>query len=484
MQALWSRVNRWLTWFHRWAGVALCLLFAIWFASGAVLHFVSFPSLSAADRHADSEPIDMVRLQTEPGTALAKVPAATDLRLVSVAGRPVYLAQGPEGAWTSIAGDTGEILPFATANTAATIAGRFSGAPIASTSGPLEYDQWIVHQHFDSFRPFYRVQVNDGEGTELYVSARTGEALQKTRFAQRAWNWSGAVMHWIYFTPLRRSWSAWNQVVWWISLAALLSSAVGTWLGIIRMTANRAAGRKGLSPFRGWMRWHHIIGLFASVIVITWMLSGWLSMDHGRLFSRPEPTRQQSMQVSGLSTAAIAQAAQLSSIRALAPATEITFNALAGHVLITAYDSTGGVRSLLPDFSPDQVLPQLSDSLLLSGLEQLWPDHVHPAAVGDAYDRVYRLAESAAEDTAVFEVRGQSLRLYMDRHSGRVLAIMDTSRRQYAWIYYALHTFQFPGLIEHPEIRSIVVLTLLALGFVSSLTGVVLSVKRVRREFA
>lgn len=484
MQALWSRVNRWLTWFHRWAGVALCLLFAIWFASGAVLHFVSFPSLSAADRHADSEPIDMVRLQTEPGAALAKVPAATDLRLVSVAGRPVYLAQGPEGAWTSIAGDTGEILPFATANTAATIAGRFSGAPIASTSGPLEYDQWIVHQHFDSFRPFYRVQVNDGEGTELYVSARTGEVLQKTRFAQRAWNWSGAVMHWIYFTPLRRSWSAWNQVVWWISLAALLSSAVGTWLGIIRMTANRAAGRKGLSPFRGWMRWHHIIGLFASVIVITWMLSGWLSMDHGRLFSRPEPTRQQSMQVSGLSTAAIAQAAQLSSIRALAPATEITFNALAGHVLITAYDSTGGVRSLLPDFSPDQVLPQLSDSLLLSGLEQLWPDHVHPAAVGDAYDRVYRLAESAAEDTAVFEVRGQSLRLYMDRHSGRVLAIMDTSRRQYAWIYYALHTFQFPGLIEHPEIRSIVVLTLLALGFVSSLTGVVLSVKRVRREFA
>lgn len=484
MQALWSRVNRWLTWFHRWAGVALCLLFAIWFASGAVLHFVSFPSLSAADRHADSEPIDMVRLQTEPGAALAKVPAATDLRLVSVAGRPVYLAQGPEGAWTSIAGDTGEILPFATANTAATIAERFSGAPIASTSGPLEYDQWIVHQHFDSFRPFYRVQVNDGEGTELYVSARTGEVQQKTRFAQRAWNWSGAVMHWIYFTPLRKSWSAWNQVVWWISLAALLSSAVGTCLGIIRMTANRAAGRKGLSPFRGWMRWHHIIGLFASAIVITWMLSGWLSMDHGRLFSRPEPTRQQSMQVSGLSTAAIAQAAQLSSIRALAPATEITFNALAGHVLITAYDATGGVRSLLPDSSPDQVLPQLSDSLLLSGLEQLWPDHVHPAAVGDAYDRVYRLAESAAEDTAVFEVRGQSLRLYMDRHSGRVLAIMDTSRRQYAWIYYALHTFQFPGLIEHPEIRSIVVLTLLALGFVSSLTGVVLSVKRVRREFA
>jgi hypothetical protein len=484
MRAPWSSVNRWLTWFHRWAGVALCLLFAIWFASGAVLHFVSFPSLSAADRHAGGEPIDMAQLRIDPSDALAKVPAATDLRLVSVAGRPVYLAQGARGTWASIAGDTGEVLPLRSARIATTVAERFAGIPVGGVSGPLDYDQWIVHQNFDPFRPFYRVHLNDSEGTDLYVSARTGEVLQRTRFAQRAWNWSGAVIHWIYFTPLRKSWSAWNQVVWWVSLVALLSSAVGTWLGLLRMASNRAAGRRGLSPFRGWMRWHHIIGLFASAIVVSWMLSGWLSMDHGRLFSRPEPSRQQSLQVSGLSVAAIARAIPLTSIRALAPASEITFNALAGHAFITAYDSAGGVRSSFPDPPPGQVLPRLSDSLLLSGLEPLWPGHVHPAAVGDAYDRVYRLAESAAAETAVFEVSDETLRLYVDRHSGRVLAVMDTSRRQYAWIYYALHTFQFPGLIEHPEIRSVLVLVLLALGFLSSLTGVVLSVKRLRREFA
>lgn len=483
MQALWSRLNRWLTWFHRWAGVVLCLLFAIWFASGAVLHFVGFPSLSAAERHAGSEPIDMARLRVEPSDALAKVPAATDLRLVSVAGQPVYLARGATGAWISIAGDSGEILPPRSAGDATTVAERFTAIPAAGVSGPFAYDQWIVHQHFDPFRPFYRVRLNDGEGTDVYVSARTGEVLQRTRFAQRAWNWSGAVIHWIYFTPLRKSWTAWNQVVWWVSLAALLSSAAGTWLGFIRMAANRAAGRKGLSPFRGWMRWHHIIGLFASVIVVTWMLSGWLSMDHGRLFSRADPTRQQSLQVSGLSMAAIAQAIPLTAIRALAPATEITFNALAGRALLTAYDS-GGVRSGFPGSLPGQILPQLSDPLLLSALEPLWPGHVRPAIVGDAYDRVYRLAESAADETAVFEVDGESLRLYVDRHSGHVLAVMDTSRRQYAWIYYALHTFQFPGLIEHPQIRSILVLALLALGFLSSITGVVLSVKRLQREFA
>jgi hypothetical protein len=31
---------------HRWWGVAFCLLFAMWFASGIVMHFVPFPARS------------------------------------------------------------------------------------------------------------------------------------------------------------------------------------------------------------------------------------------------------------------------------------------------------------------------------------------------------------------------------------------------------------------------------------------------------
>src|SRR5262245_17904175 len=51
---------------HRWWGVAFCLLFAMWFASGIVMHFVPFPARTAAgatasgiDRsHATIERID------------------------------------------------------------------------------------------------------------------------------------------------------------------------------------------------------------------------------------------------------------------------------------------------------------------------------------------------------------------------------------------------------------------------------------------
>jgi len=44
---------RFLATLHRWWGVAFCLLFAMWFASGIVMHFVPFPARS--ERAATSE---------------------------------------------------------------------------------------------------------------------------------------------------------------------------------------------------------------------------------------------------------------------------------------------------------------------------------------------------------------------------------------------------------------------------------------------
>ena len=290
MRRIWDCANRWLAWLHRWAGVALCLLFAMWFVSGAVLHFVGFPTLTFEEQVAHAQALDLSRFRVTPAAALDRMPNAVRLRLISIAGRPVYVGQAATGPAVAVAADTGRRIKSIGATVASSIAQIFGDAPAVNVKGPISYDQWIVDQRFDPYRPFYRVTLNDAERTNLYVSSRTGEVLQRTRFRERVWNWTGAILHWIYFTPLRSHWSAWDQVVWWISLAALFSSAIGTLLGVVRFASNRLAGRKSMSPFRGWMRWHHIIGLFASVIVIGWIGSGWLSMDHGRLFSKSTPT--------------------------------------------------------------------------------------------------------------------------------------------------------------------------------------------------
>jgi PepSY-associated TM region len=483
MSRLGASTNRWLTWFHRWAGVVLCLFVAMWFASGAVLHFVGFPSLPVSEQHAASEPIEVSRIHLSPRDALVRVPQASELRLVSVAGRPVYVAKPTGGAWRSVAGDTGELLPSVSAAVAREVAEKFGRTAAAEVTGPLEYDQWIVHQRFDSYRPFFRVRLNDADGTDLYVSSRTGEVVQRTRFGERAWNWAGAVVHWIYFTPLRKNWSAWNQTVWWLSLAALLSSGVGTWLGLLRMVSNRAAGRRGLSPFRGWMRWHHIIGLFASVVVVAWILSGWLSMDHGRLFSHGEASATEVDQLRGMSVEAIANSASLDVLAQLPPSTSIGFNALAGRAFLTTYGPLAQApRVILDDQSSSSALSLLPDALLQAAVTHVWPGAVR-LQQSNSFDELYRRAESTGDDAAAFAL-GTELRIYVDRFSGRFLAVMDSSRRDYAWIYYALHTLQFPGLIDHPEVRTITVLILLTVGFVFSVTGIVLSWVRLRREFA
>jgi uncharacterized iron-regulated membrane protein len=74
-------------------------------------------------------------------------------------------------------------------------------------------------------------------------------------------------------------------------------------------------------------------------------------------------------------------------------------------------------------------------------------------------------------------------RVYVDRYSGQLLAIAGPRRRAYDWVYYALHTLKFPGLLDHPDIRTLIELMLLALGVAFSSTGVILSVKRVKRSF-
>jgi hypothetical protein len=501
VRPLWPRVNRWLTWFHRWAGVVLCLLFAAWFASGAVLHFVGFPSLPAADRFSRSETIDPRRVEVSPAIALARAQAAAGMRpvdgmrLISVAGMPTYIVSvagtpryvmAPGETEIAVAGDTGRVIRRFSAATAGIVASRFAAAPVAAITGPLDYDQWTVHQQFDPYRPLYRVRLDDPAGTDLYVSAGTGEIVQRTTARERFWNWCGAVLHWIYFTPVREDWSLWNQLVWWISLVALLTSVAGTWLGLHRYLKSRAHGRPGLSPYRGWMRWHHVIGLFASVVVLFWIFSGWLSMDHGRLFSLPGASATKSARMRGMSFAAIAEATPLDVLRSAGPASIVEFHAIGGRPLLILRGGAGGASRISWLDTREVSEAQIPEALLLSALQAAWPsDATTPIAGPSATDELYRQAESVPEDAlAVRTGRDGRIRVYVGRHSGLLLAVMNPSRRAYAWVYYCLHTLNFPGLIDHPAVRVTVEMLLLLFGFGFCVTGIVLGVRRLKIELS
>lgn len=465
----------WVAWLHRWTGVAFCLMFAVWFASGLVLAFVPFPSLNPQQRWSAAERIDLARLTVAPAQALRSVRDATALRLVSIGGRPGYVVSSAT-ATTTIDGIDGRVRGSLSADAASAIAAAFGHATVRRLDGPLDYDQWSVHQKFDPWRPFYRAALQDDLGTVLYVSARTGEVVQRTSSSERAWNWVGSIPHWLYFTQLRRSFNVWDQTVWWLALAALCSASAGTVIGVYRTWQRARSPKPAWSGFRGWLRWHHGLGLIAAVFVLGWIFSGWLSMDHGRLFSQGIPDPAQVARYAGAPLSTVLAGVDASAVRCLSGATQIDFTAVDGRPIAVGRGPAG---TSVSEGMPGRITgTRLSPELIRNAAARVWTLD-HDTVAPDSAEALYRQADAIAADAVRLTATSPArTALYFDPASGTPLLALDASRRTYAWVYLAIHTTNFPLLQSHPVIRRIVQLVPLLLGLAFSLTGVVLGVRR------
>jgi hypothetical protein len=98
---------------HRWIGVALCVLFLMWFMSGIVMMYWSFPEVSAADRLARAPELDVRQIKLSPDAAYATLKEeqpAFGAVLATFDGRPTYtfeVAGGPRVVYA----DDGTELP-------------------------------------------------------------------------------------------------------------------------------------------------------------------------------------------------------------------------------------------------------------------------------------------------------------------------------------------------------------------------------------
>jgi hypothetical protein len=69
---------------------------------------------------------------------------------------------------------------------------------------------------------------------------------------------------------------------------------------------------------------------------------------------------------------------------------------------------------------------------------------------------------------------------HINAADGRILERSDPSRRAYRWFSSALHTMDVPALNSRPQLRGALIVILCGLGFVFSLTGVVIGWRRLR----
>lgn len=468
--------------FHRWLGILLCLFFSMWFISGAVLMYHPFPFLSELERLTHSVNIDLSRIAILPLKAVetSGITIPERLRVIDVDGQPAYLIHFDQNSVKVIGAETGEELTPITQEGAKRMASRFLDQSPAEIIGPFDYDQWIVHQRFDAYRPFYRVRFQDPEATVFYVSALTGEVLQRTRSSERGWNYVGAVVHWLYPTILRKHGALWDQVVWLLSFLGVLTVSAGLWLGVVRLRQARRRRRMlGLSPFSDWLRWHHFLGLISGFVVFTWIFSGWLSMDHGRLFSSSMPTPKQVRNFQGVSLRDGVQSFTPQVLHALGDTKEIEFLAVGGKpfVLSKGPEIRRYAQVDFPNLSPFSFTTnELGDAVQqawrgssVRQVDEIQPDDHYGHLRGGAFpEQTMRVMLDDPAKTWV----------HINMKTGTIVSIMDQNRRIYRWLYNGLHSLDFPGLVEKRPLWDIVMLILLALGFLFSLTGVVVGLRK------
>ena len=464
----------------------MCLFFGMWFASGALMLFIPFPALNDQRRLAAMPPIDVMGIRLSPAEAVTRVPPGWGrleaLRLVEGPRGPSYLLQPAGHPFMAVSAVTGNLLPSVSRQEAGEGARRIVHADVRAIVGPYYDDQWVVTQKFNPYRPFFRVDLADPAGSHVYVSERTGEALQVTTRVQRIANYAGSIVHWIYPTILRRYPAVWSYTVWAISLVGIAMTIAGIVLGCYRSWSSlRNARKPGISPFRRLFRLHHVLGLGAGFFLLTWIFSGWLSVDHGILFPTGNPT---AAEVDAFRGEALEEASRQVTLADLAIGrgqSSIEMNAVQSRAVLTGYGTGTGVATTR--LLQDGAWTGLEMDTLLRAAKAAWPSSRPAAAAITAQDDyAHLLYDGLPADALRLKLHDAAgTWVHVSSSTGQIIDVQDWRRRLYRWLFNGLHTFDIPGLSSHDLLRKLVMLPLLTAGFLLSITGIILAKRRLSR---
>lgn len=467
---------------HRWLGVAACLLMAAWFFSGVVMMYVGYPNLEPQERYARLPELDAAAVRVAPAKALtaAALEPPTRVRLSTVLGRPAYHFLA-DGRWSTVFADDGAPLGAVSEADALRAAALFMPGARPEIVALVELDQWSLSASLHPYRPLWRVRMNDAAGSELYVSARTAEVVRDTARAERGWNWVGSVTHWIYLVPLRRV-GLWADTVMWIALVATVMTVLGIVVGLARWRWQGRHRSGSRSPYRGWMRWHHLLGLAFALVTFTWIFSGWMSMNPWKIFPPRSPDAAELERYRG--------GALAPERYALAPAQALGG---AGGVREIEWSRVGGApyyvlrrdwnESLLVDARSGGRLTLLPREVLVAAAERAMG---RPAAAAtwleryDAYYYAHHHARRVPMLRVVFDDEAATW-LHIDPASGEIVARLARANRIQRWLFNGLHSFDILFLLERRWLWEGLLVLLSSGGFALSVTGIVIAWRRLRR---
>jgi PepSY-associated TM region len=456
---------------HRYLGIAVCLLFVMWFISGIAMIFArGMPGLTTAARFERLPVLDMTAVKTSPAEALEKAMldrAPARATLLTVMDRPAY-----RFGRVTVFADNGSVLDQVGQAESMKIAARFMNLP----EGQLRYagevtkpDQWTLEER--AIRPAHKIDVDDAAHTQIYISEATAEVALLTTRGSRALAWFAAIPHWMYFAPLRLNGPVWRQVVLWTSGVAAVLAILGLALGITQYS----------TKYAGLMRWHYVSGVVFGVFTLTWVFSGLLSMEpffwasSGGTGNRiPQALRGGALDLVKFQNLPTGHA----NIK------ELDFVRIQGEPYYVI--RTGEPEPLLVSADSLQLRNEpFSAESVLNRVKQGNPEvPIAESTVLSDYDSYYHPNERKPP-LPVLRVKfadPDSTWFYIDPRMSQVITRFTRRQRVERWIYHGFHSLDFNFWYYQGPVWQTAMVLLNGGGAVLSMIGVVIAWKRVSRQ--
>ncbi len=495
-----SRARRMTFLVHRWTGVLMCVLMALWFLSGMVMLFVGYPKLTPWERLGGLPALPSAGCCIGVEAALAQSQAPGEVKgiaLTSIDGRPHYVLSEGDGRRIAVDAVSGARLVAGPAQALAAARAFMHGAG-GEYAGLVDEDRWTHSRSLNPHRPLHVVDMRDEAATRLYVSSATGQVVLDAPRAERLWNFAGAWLHWLYMFRDRPTDPVWSWTVIVLSGIGVIAAFTGALNGIWRWRFAGAYKSGSKSPFReAWLRWHHILGLVFGTVLLTWIFSGLMSMNPLGVFdARGE--RPDVAAFEGGSVAAQRLDVRLPQVFAMLDAagfraSELEWRVLGGQPFLLARNSAGETMLIVAKDGGFTLLDRWPQQILLEAARRLSPAPIAGHAVLREYDAYY-VKRGLASMYGADERRLPVLRVaygddsntwaHLDVHTGQLVSSLDRSQRAGRWLFNFLHSWDLPSMLDTHWMRDAALLLLGSGGVLLSATATVLGVRRLRKRAA
>lgn len=479
---------------HRILGTILSIFFLMWFVSGFVMLFHSFPRISHEEKLSALLPLyppdDKDKHKLDSLISLLPAGEVNSLRLqASDEGKSYSLFAETSDSLIIKNTERVNILPTGYKEAIAYANRLFPQAKIKRIDSLYTADTWLPYLAKRSISPIYRIYFDDDKATELYYSTSSGEGIQLTTHSSRLWAYLGAIPHWIYFYQLRQHRDAWVNTITVISALGVVMCLTGMIVGIRSFWLTRRSKRGLHSPYKKWdYRWHHIVGFTFGFFVTTFIFSGlmsvqrvpeWIVATKGTLGKDLRKQKLSSELQSWLRLFELSLAKYQDEgvvrieLRALGTSTYIRTETLRA----THYDREQAVGGGLAKL-------QIGKDEAKAFVERLSPNSsTHISLLGE-YDNYY-IDRHGKLPLPVYKIEvddADQSTVYLNPKTGETKYYNSNSRLGRI-LYQGLHSWVFAPLISIPWLWWVLIFILMIAGLVVSSTGTIIGVKYLGRVF-